>query len=54
MRWGIDPTVCSYTVYTRTTPVSDRDLDLMKRMGIKALYRKTKPTKKHPPNPHIA
>jgi putative transposase len=36
------------TVYAFPTPVSERDLDLMKRMGIEALYRKPKTTKKHP------
>ncbi len=36
------------TVYAFPTPVSERDLDLVKRMGIKALYRKPKTTKKHP------
>ena len=36
------------TVYALPTPLSDRDLDLMKRMGIEALYRKPRTTKKHP------
>jgi putative transposase len=36
------------TVYALPRPISDRDLDLIKRMGIEALYRKPKTTKKHP------
>ena len=36
------------TVYVLLRPVSDCDLDLMKRMGIEALYRKPKTTNKHP------
>ena len=36
------------TAYALPTPASDRDLDLMKRMGIEALYRKPRTTKKHP------
>ena len=40
--------VARSTVYALPRPISDRDLDLMKRMGIEALYRKPKTTKKHP------
>ena len=40
--------VARSTVYALPRAVSDRDLDLIKRMGIEALYRKPKTTKKHP------
>ena len=36
------------TVYALPRPISERDLDLMKRMGVEALYRKPKTTKRHP------
>lgn len=37
-----------FTVYALPTLVSARDFDLMKRMGIEALYREPRTTKKHP------
>ena len=41
------------TVYSLPRPVSDRDLQLMKRMGIEALYRKPRTTRKHPVYPYL-